>query len=64
MKLWGEALKRYRACDWDMAELQLINLTRANPGSRLYALFLERIAHLRKNPPEHGWDGTWKFETK
>ena len=64
LKLWGQALKLYRARDWDMAELQLINLTKANPGSGLYALFLERIAHLRRSPPEPGWDGSWKFETK
>jgi len=64
LKLWGQALKLYRACDWDMAELQLINLTKVSPGSGLYALFLERIAQLRMNPPEHGWDGSWKFESK
>ena len=57
-------LKLYRARDWDMAELQLLNLTKVNPGSGLYALFLQRIAHLRHNPPEQGWDGSWKFETK
>jgi len=64
LKLGGQVLKLYRARDWDMAELQLINLTKANPGSGLYALFLERTAHLRQNPPEQGWDGSWKFETK
>jgi len=64
LKLWDQALKLYRACDWDMAELQLLNLTKLNPGSGLYSLFLERIAHLRMNPPEHGWDGSWKFESK
>ncbi|HEX7951635.1 MAG TPA: adenylate/guanylate cyclase domain-containing protein [Burkholderiales bacterium] len=64
LKLWGQVLKLYRACDWDMAELQLINLSKVNPQSGLYALFLERIAHLRRTPPESGWDGSWKFETK
>jgi len=64
LKLWAQVLKLYRACDWDMAELQLINLTKVNPDSGLYLLFRERIAHLRKNPPENGWDGSWKFETK
>jgi len=64
LKLWAQVLKLYRACDWDMAELRLINLTRLNPQSGLYALYLERIAQLRKNPPERGWDGSWKFETK
>jgi adenylate cyclase len=47
-----------------MAELQLINLTKMSPGSALYALFLDRIAHLRVNPPEEGWDGSWTFENK
>jgi len=64
LKLWGQALKLYRIRDWDMAELQLINLTKMSPGSALYALFLDRIAHLRVNPPEEGWDGSWTFEKK
>ena len=64
LKIWAQALRLYRASDWDMAELQLINLTKLTPDSGLYKLFLERLAHLRKNPPEQGWDGSWKFETK
>ena len=64
MKLWGQALKLYRAQDWDMAELQLLNLLKTNANSGLYKLFLERIAHFRANPPEAGWDGSWRFDTK
>jgi adenylate cyclase len=64
MKLWNQALKLYRAQDWDMAELQLINLRKATPDGTLYQEFLERIATLRANPPGPGWDGVWKFETK
>ena len=64
LKIWVQALRLYRARDWDMAELQLINLIKLAPDRGLYKLFLERLAHLRKNPPEPGWDGSWKFETK
>ena len=64
LKLWGQALKLYRARDWDMAELQLLNLQKLNAASGFYKLFLGRIALLRSNPPEQGWDGSWKFETK
>lgn len=64
LKLWGQVLRLYRARDWDMAELQLINLMRVAPDRGLYRLFLERIAHVRNNPPEDGWDGSWKLETK
>jgi adenylate cyclase len=64
MKLWGQALKLYRSKDWDMAELQLLNLLKINANSGLYKLFLERIVHFRANPPEDGWDGSWRFDTK
>jgi adenylate cyclase len=64
LKLWGQVLKLYRARDWDMAELQLLNLQKGNAASGLYKLFLGRIAFFRSNPPEQGWDGSWKFETK
>jgi adenylate cyclase len=64
MKLWNQALRQYRAQDWDMAELQLINLKKATPDGTLYAEFLERIAKHRSSPPEKGWDGAFKFDTK
>jgi adenylate cyclase len=64
MKLWNQALKLYRSQDWDMAELQLINLKKATLDGALYEEFLERIAMLRANPPGKGWDGVHKFETK
>ena len=64
LRLWGQVLKLYRARDWDMAELQLLNLQKVNAASALYKLFLGRIALFRREPPEQGWDGSWKFETK
>ncbi|MCC7484457.1 MAG: adenylate/guanylate cyclase domain-containing protein [Burkholderiales bacterium] len=64
MKLWNQALKLYRAQDWDMAELQLINLGKASADGALYEEFIGRIATLRAHPPGAGWDGVWKFETK
>src|SRR5262245_3857877 len=64
LKLWNQILKLYRSQDWDMAELQLINLKKATPDGTLYAEFLERIAAYRTTPPEKGWDGAYKFETK
>ena len=64
LKLWAQVLKLYRARDWDMAELQLLNLQKLNAASALYKLFLGRIGLFRRVPPEQGWDGSWKFETK
>jgi adenylate cyclase len=64
LKLWQHALRLYRAQDWDQAELQLYNLSRQAPESRLFQLYLERLAVWRKNPPDANWDGVTTFETK
>ncbi|MBI1398128.1 MAG: CHASE2 domain-containing protein [Betaproteobacteria bacterium] len=64
MKLFQQALKFYRTQDWDKAELQLLNLQRADPHDRLYAAFLERVTYLRAHPPGSGWSGVFDFDTK
>ena len=64
LKLFQRALKLYRTQNWDLAELQLINLQKMAPSVQLYQLFLERIKHLRANTPQAGWDGVWVFESK
>jgi adenylate cyclase len=64
VKLWHGFLKHYRAQDWDQAEVALLNVTRMNPGSKLYAVFSERIGPMRANPPGPGWDGVTAFKTK
>lgn len=63
IRLWNQTLRAYRARDWDQAELMLLNLTRINPRY-LYALYGERIQHLRREPPGENWDGVTTFETK
>jgi len=63
-KLWSQALRQYRSRDWDMAELQLLQLMKANPSRLLYKIFLERIDIYRKSPPPEDWDGAYRFETK
>jgi adenylate cyclase len=55
-----EFLNRYRAQDWNgaeslAAECEKMNTVRLN---HLYALYRERIAHFRVNPPPPHWDGT------
>lgn len=63
LKLWNQALRAYRAQDWDQAEVMLLNLSRMEP-CYLYNLYAERIARYRKEPPASGWDGVTTFETK
>ena len=64
VKLWQQALRAYRAQDWDQTDMLLLNLKRIAPGTKLYDLYEERVAHLRQNPPGESWDGVTTFETK
>ena len=64
LKLFNQAVKLYRAQEWDMAELQLLNLQKVSPDSRLYQLYMEHIREFRSNPPGRNWDGAFTFEHK
>lgn len=64
LKLWNQALRHYRAQEWDQTEVALLNLSRMVPERGLYARYMERVAQLRKEPPGPEWKGVWKFETK
>ncbi|MBC7781484.1 MAG: adenylate/guanylate cyclase domain-containing protein [Proteobacteria bacterium] len=62
--LFQKALKLYRSQEWDLAEVQLLNLQKAAPHRKVYQLYVERIAHYRAEPPPVGWDGVYVFQTK
>ncbi|MCP5269148.1 MAG: adenylate/guanylate cyclase domain-containing protein [Zoogloeaceae bacterium] len=64
LKLWHQALRLYRAQDWDQADVQLYNLSRMEPDCYLYQLYATRIAHCRQHSPGADWDGVTTFETK
>jgi len=59
-----KALDAYRAQRWDDAEKLLKNLSYASPKSKLYKLYLDRVAHFRASPPPADWDGVFVFTTK
>ena len=64
LALWQGALRLYRNQAWEQAELQLYNLRQRSPDCRLYAIYAERIAFLRVNPPGEAWDGVTTYQTK
>jgi adenylate cyclase len=59
-----KALELYRKQRWDDAENLLKQLSYAAPESKLYKLYLKRIAHFRENSPGPAWNGLWIFTTK
>jgi adenylate cyclase len=64
VKLWNQALKAYRARNWDQAELILFNLKRLYPDSPLYSYYANRVTRYRAEPPGALWDGVDTFDSK
>jgi len=64
LKMFHQALRMYRKQEWEKAELQIYNLQRMAPESKLYQVYADRIAYFRKQPPAADWDGVFVFETK
>jgi len=64
VKLWHQTLRAYRARQWDQVEVSLLNLQRMNPECELYALYADRVARFRREPPPDGWDGVTSFDEK
>ena len=64
LRLWTQTLRAYRAGQWDQADVNLLNLQRANPQDTLYKAFSDIVADRRRNPPPAGWDGVTAFSEK
>ena len=64
LRFYREAIKLYRAKNWDLSELQFLNLQKAYPDTTLYGMYAKRIIHFRHNPPPTDWDGVFTHETK
>ncbi len=64
LKLYGDTVRLYRSQQWDMAELNFVNLQRMSRSPGLYKMYAERIAHFRRQPPAAEWDGVFDHLTK
>ncbi|MBI5461683.1 MAG: adenylate/guanylate cyclase domain-containing protein [Gammaproteobacteria bacterium] len=64
LALHEHALERFRARDWDAARTLFESLHSAHPETSLYALYLERIAHLRDLMLAEDWDGVYERREK
>ena len=64
LERFHRALEAYRDRRWDEAEHEIAALRRADPERRIYQVYLERIAHYRKQPPPEDWDGSYAHESK
>ena len=61
---FAQGLAAYRQQDWCAASTQFEACRRLVPEDGPSAVFLERIARLREEPPPADWDGVWRLTTK
>ncbi|MBI4997196.1 MAG: adenylate/guanylate cyclase domain-containing protein [Rhodocyclales bacterium] len=61
---WVEALDHFRARRWDEAQAGIEALRARDPDCVLYALYLDRIARFRCEPPADDWQGVTNFTSK
>lgn len=59
-----QALKLYRARDWDGAENILRDLAEQVPDKALYRIYQSRIQLFRQQPPPDDWDGVFTHDSK
>ena len=62
LRLWNQALRAYRAQQWDEADVTLLELQRMHPRE-LYRAYADKVAAQRRAPVE-GWDGVTVFDEK
>lgn len=61
---YREALKHFRAKEWDESEALFNRILSKLPDDGPTQKFVERCRKFRKNPPPANWDGIYKMETK
>ncbi len=49
---------------WDPAIKLFKDVQKINPGDKAAQLYLDRCAHMKKNPPKGEWDGVWVMTSK
>jgi adenylate cyclase len=60
---FNEAVKGYRAGEWDVAIKKFNEALAANPSDKLSHIYIDRCEHLKAEPPEN-WDGVWVMTSK
>ena len=57
-------LKAYREREWAAAEERFKRCLEMRPADRPSAIYMERIAEMRRSPPPADWDGVWHLSKK
>jgi adenylate cyclase len=64
IRIWNQALRAYRSRNWDLAEVNLINLQQVAPGCILYRVYAEQVQRARSHPITADWEPVTVFDEK
>ncbi len=64
LRIWHQALRAYRSRNWDLAEVNLINLQHLAPSCILYRVYAEQIKRARSTPMTADWEPVTVFDEK
>jgi adenylate cyclase len=62
--VFNEGYRSWRDGKWDQAIKSFKNVQKINPADKAAQLYLDRCAHMKKNPPKGDWSGVWVMTTK
>tara|TARA_B100001123_G_C15327270_1_gene1029979 strand:- start:1373 stop:3700 length:2328 start_codon:yes stop_codon:yes gene_type:complete len=61
---FNSGVSQYRTSNWDKAIKNFNQALAANPNDQLSQTYIDRCAHLKKNPPDDCWNGIWVMTSK
>lgn len=64
LRIWHQALRAYRSRNWDLAEVNLVNLQHLAPSCMLYRVYAEQIKRARSTPVTADWEPVTVFDEK
>ncbi len=64
VQIFKSALSAYRKRDWGAAVKNMNMVLEIVPGDKVSKIYLERIEHLKRNPPEEDWIGVITYDHK
>ena len=62
--VFNEGYRSWTDGKWDQAIKSFKNVQKINPNDKAAQLYLDRCAHMKKNPPKGDWSGVWVMTTK
>ena len=61
---FNEGVCQYRKQEWEKAENSFHEALKANPEDALAGIYLDRVAHMKAEPPAGDWNGVWVMTSK